>query len=281
MGVLGHTPIVYSSIKGVSAMHNLTPKFPIGTRVKIINETHRNGDVGYVGDIKKTTYPGDVIKITYYIQFSGGVVSSFFEANLKEDPYTKHLKTSSSLENLETVKLRGRVSSSFNEDDEPAVLIKESSDDSLVRAVTRKDIPSKHFIDWFFKHDDWWTGMNPQKFPYEVITTNDDGTVFGFFWRDNLEGIIRADEFSDEYELSFFFVNKALQNRGIGRSLLNSALSFFDDKPHVLRVYTDNENAIRIYKKFDFKVIGTSRGEGYRPDFPHYVMRRDVQSVKF
>lgn len=119
--------------------------------------------------------------------------------------------------------------------------------------------------------------MNPCQFPYEMITHNDEFYVYGYFNNDKLDGIIRVDEHSDNYELSFFFVNKALQNQGIGQFLFQSILDRFNDKKLVLYVYKNNYRAIYFYKKYAFKITGTDYGFGYDPDLPHYIMQRDVQ----
>jgi hypothetical protein len=41
-----------------------------------------------------------------------------------------------------------------------------------------------------------------------------------------------------------------------------------------LCVYTDNANAIHIYKKYGFEIMGTDYYRGPTPDKPHYIMQK-------
>ena len=172
----------------------------------------------------------------------------------------------------ETVKNIGSISTVFTE---VVGYFNESAELSKIKEVTRKDVTSKHFTDWFFKMDDWWTGTSPKQFPYSMITHNDRFDVYGYFNDGRLDGIIRVDEHNDNYELSFFFVNGALQHQGIGQYLFKYILNKFDDKKLILYVYKDNSPAIHIYKKYGFKVIGVGYDKGYKPKAPHYIMQRD------
>ena len=154
---------------------------------------------------------------------------------------------------------------------------------SELREVTYDDVTSKHFINWFFDMEDW-AEITPAQFDFNEITHDVYGyLVYGCFIDGALDGIIRLDEVSDnEYEISFFFVNKLRQSQGIGQGLFRSVLHWFSDKNLILYVYTDNDNAIHIYKKYGFEITGVEYGKGYRSDDPHYVMKRkpDKKVVK-
>ncbi len=58
------------------------------------------------------------------------------------------------------------------------------------------------------------------------------------------------------------------QGKGIGSALMQAAADMADKWLNILRleleVYTDNEPAIRLYKKFGFTIEGTLRCFGYR-----------------
>ena len=58
------------------------------------------------------------------------------------------------------------------------------------------------------------------------------------------------------------------QGKGIGSALMQAATNLADKWLNILRmeleVYTDNEPAIRLYKKFGFEVEGTQRSFAYR-----------------
>ena len=61
------------------------PKYPLKTRVKIINETYRNDEVGYIVKIKEMTTPNDFIRYIYYVQFRDKTIASFFEENIGDE----------------------------------------------------------------------------------------------------------------------------------------------------------------------------------------------------
>jgi|GEM_PF-2784010 len=254
------------------------PKHPVGTRVKIINERHRNGEVGHVEEITSRTVLNDSKGYIYYIRFKDGLISSFFEANIKEVPYTAFFVKEMLAEYKEKkVRNIGAISTVFAETEITACdIFKESFDLSAIREVTEEDVTDKYFADWFFKMDDW-VGITPETFPFSMIVHNDEFFVYGYFNGDKLDGIIRVDEYSDNCELSFFFVNKSLQNKGIGQYLFRYVLKRFSDKKLILSVYKDNVPAIHIYKKYGFKIMCVGYGMGYKPESPHYIMQKDVR----
>lgn len=58
------------------------------------------------------------------------------------------------------------------------------------------------------------------------------------------------------------------QGKGIGTALMQAAVDLADKWLNLYRleldVYTDNEPAIKLYKKFDFQIEGTRVGEAFR-----------------
>ena len=168
----------------------------------------------------------------------------------------------------------GSISSFFTEAPETFT---EATELTKIKKVTRKDVVSKYFMDWFFKMDDW-ADITPEEFPFYMITNSDGINVYGYFNGDKLDAIIRVgDLVNDEYELSFFFVNKALQHQGIGQRLFKAMIDKFADKDLILYVYTDNYPAVHIYKKYGFKQVRVEYGRGYKPSAPHYVMRKECK----
>ncbi len=77
------------------------------------------------------------------------------------------------------------------------------------------------------------------------------------------------------------------QGKGIGSALMQAAVDMADKWLNILRleleVYTDNEPAVRLYKKFGFVVEGTLRCFGYRDgEFVDvYTMARLRNAPKF
>ena len=173
----------------------------------------------------------------------------------------------------EKVRRIGAVSTLFAEAD--VKLLHESYEPFEIRGVTYADVTGNHFVDWFFKMDDF-ADIPPNEFPFSLITYDDGNYVCGYFNGDKLNGIVRVDDFSDCYELSFFFVNPAIQHQGVGQYILRWILIRFKGKKIVLYVYKDNDRAIHIYQKYGFEIVETAYGRGYKPDEPHYVMQKDV-----
>ena len=258
-------------------MHVSKPKYPVGTRVRVINEKHRNGETGYVDKVKKIAFFSELLKYTYHVQFKDGAVSSFYEGNIKEEPYICHLKAKkSTVYTVEMVKDVGAVSTGFIEaGDVSHDFLKEATMLGTIREVAYEDVTNKHFINWFFALDDW-VGNNPDKFPFYEIVHNDGFHVYGYFNGDKLNGIIRVDDYGDRYNISFFSVNKSLQHQGIGQRLFQAILSRFNDKAIILGVYTDNACAIHIYKKYGFRIMGSGPRNSWRPTAQSYEMRREV-----
>ena len=63
-------------------------KFTVGTRVQIIDEHHRTGEVGYIQDVRFDHKNNP----KYLIKLKDRQVSSFLESQIIERPYSGHLK---------------------------------------------------------------------------------------------------------------------------------------------------------------------------------------------
>ena len=241
-------------------------KLAVGTRVQITDKYHRTGEVGYVEKVRCNHQGG----LSYVVKFKDGQTSSFFESCVEERPYAAHLKKT-----LKEYMNIGAISSAFFEITNADAVLSESADSYSIRPVTHSDVTSKHCTDWFFKIADM-VDVDSKQFPFSMVTHCDDFHVYGYFHGDKLDGIIRADEYDDGCELTWFFVNTALQRRGIGQRLFQFVLNKFADKKLFLSVYKDNAPAVYIYQKYGFKIVGSGVGAGYRPHLSHYDMQRDV-----
>ena len=80
----------------------------------------------------------------------------------------------------------------------------------------------------------------------------------------------------DEATLNNIVVKKSCRGRGIGGELLESLIDICSDlnlKTFTLEVNTTNEPAIRLYKKFGFKNLGT-RKKYYNNTQDAYIMTK-------
>ena len=172
---------------------------------------------------------------------------------------------------VENFKHRGLISTAFVE---VAEVILEAEDMSYrIRPVACHHVTSKHFIDWFFKLDNW-VDVPPEVFNFSIITNNKNHEVYGYFNGDKLDGIVRLDEMGDYVEISFFCINPAIQGQGIGQQLLKFVLDKYADTKLVLYVYMDNKPAIHIYKKYGFKIMKSGSGIGITPEKSYYTMQK-------
>ncbi len=75
-------------------------------------------------------------------------------------------------------------------------------------------------------------------------------------------------------------VHDAYQGQSIGKMLMLTVIDLADNWLNLLRlqleVYTDNERAVNLYKRFDFEIEGKKRGDGFRAGvyIDSYVMGR-------
>lgn len=86
---------------------------------------------------------------------------------------------------------------------------------------------------------------------------------------------------SNSIEIERIYIVKELQNKGIGKMLLDKAIEFalYKNKDYIwLGVWEKNEKAIAFYKKNDFKIISQHSffmGEEEQLD---YIMKKDLKS---
>jgi L-phenylalanine/L-methionine N-acetyltransferase len=75
-------------------------------------------------------------------------------------------------------------------------------------------------------------------------------------------------------------VHDMYQGQSIGKMLMFTVIDLADNWLNLLRlqleVYTDNERAVNLYKRFDFEIEGRKRGDGFRAGayIDSYVMGR-------
>lgn len=242
------------------------------TAVKIIRGNYE----GSAGFIISENWDKKTDSSTYNVKLENGETHTFFKFQLHHDNAIQAKSIILNESVADTVKRIGSISTVFTEINEK--LLKESFEPSAIGEVTHKDVTNKHFINWFFKLEDW-VDETPREFPFSIITHSDDISVYGYFSDGKLDGLIRVYEDDDNYELSFFCVNPAVQHQGVGQYLFQFILNKFKDKKIILYVYKDSSPAIHIYKKYGFIIVKTGYGRGYFPKKLHYTMQKDKNYV--
>jgi ribosomal protein S18 acetylase RimI-like enzyme len=131
-----------------------------------------------------------------------------------------------------------------------------------IRPLKKKDLITKHFMSWFFKHDEF-KDDDPKSFDFGVLVDRAKNHCYGYWKDDKLEGIIRIREKSDYNAISMLFVNRDLHKQGIGTELLKYAIRNYGHKEMRLNVYQTNDVAKKLYEKFGFTTYedGTMKPE--------------------
>src|SRR5262249_40554826 len=94
------------------------------------------------------------------------------------------------------------------------------------------------------------------------------------------EGFLLARIAADECEILTFAVLPQHQRQGIGRQLLEAALSQAASsqcRQMFLDVAEDNAQAVRLYEKAGFQTIG--RRKGYYEGIDALLMRKDIGQI--
>lgn len=73
----------------------------------------------------------------------------------------------------------------------------------------------------------------------------------------NVVGILIGYPYGEMAEIGAIYVHPEYHVKGVGKALMNEAISRFDEKKKIkLNVVEYNVNAINFYKKLGFKVVG-------------------------
>ena len=91
-----------------------------------------------------------------------------------------------------------------------------------------------------------------------VLVAEDNNQLVGFiqFGNVTLDSIPTTD---NDIELNKIYIEKDYQGKGIGKKLIEAMLNHdrLDGIDNIyLDVFTENEKAIELYKKYDFRIIG-------------------------
>lgn len=145
----------------------------------------------------------------------------------------------------------------------------------IIRSVLPADIPQlaklaqETYSETFghtMSNDDLQDALNQRSEKYflsiidqdVVLVAEDNNQLVGFiqFGNVTLDSIPTTD---NDIELNKIYIEKKYQGKGIGKKLIEAMLKhdrLVGIEKIYLDVFTENEKAILLYKKYDFRIIG-------------------------
>ncbi len=100
------------------------------------------------------------------------------------------------------------------------------------------------------------------------LISNDN--IFGYYLDDKLVGFIVINKCYEVIDLLYIVVDKLYRNKSIGSMLMEYMINTFDYERIMLEVRCDNIYAIKLYKKYNFKIINIRKN--YYLNNDAYVM---------
>jgi len=102
----------------------------------------------------------------------------------------------------------------------------------------------------------------------EEIINNKE--IIGYYDNDSLVGFLMFNINYEVLDLLYLVVDSLYRNKGIGSKLVEYLLNIKDYERILLEVRCDNINAIKLYKKYNFKIINIRKN--YYENNDAYVM---------
>ncbi len=100
------------------------------------------------------------------------------------------------------------------------------------------------------------------------LISNDN--IFGYYLDDKLVGFIVINKCYEVIDLLYIVVDKLYRNKSIGSKLMEYMINIFNYERIMLEVRCDNIYAIKLYKKYNFKIINIRKN--YYLNNDAYVM---------
>ena len=94
--------------------------------------------------------------------------------------------------------------------------------------------------------------------------------IIGYYDNNKLVGILIFNKNYEIIDLLYIVVDTLYRNNGIGSMLVEHLIKNCNFERILLEVRCDNVNAIKLYKKFDFKIINIRKN--YYENQDAYVM---------
>ena len=97
-----------------------------------------------------------------------------------------------------------------------------------------------------------------------------DNKIIGYYDNDILVGFLIYEQVYETIDLLYIVVEPSYRRKNIGTKLLNYLIQTKEFEKIMLEVRCDNNSAIKLYKKFNFKIINIR--ENYYNNMDAYVM---------
>lgn len=94
--------------------------------------------------------------------------------------------------------------------------------------------------------------------------------IIGYYDNDFLVGFLMFNKNYEILDLLYIVVEPIYRNKGLGSKLVEYLLNIKDYERILLEVRCDNINAIKLYKKYNFKIINIRKN--YYENNDAYVM---------
>ena len=108
---------------------------------------------------------------------------------------------------------------------------------------------------------------------FHIENLNSNETIYIYKENNINKGFIHIQNGLDIIDLLNIIVKPEYQNQGIGSVLLKYIIDNKQDKKIMLEVRSKNSNAIKLYQKYDFKIINIRKN--YYKDDDAIIMERN------
>lgn len=108
---------------------------------------------------------------------------------------------------------------------------------------------------------------------FHIENLNPNETIYIYKENNINKGFIHIQNGLDIIDLLNIIVKPEYQNQGIGSVLLKYIIDNKEDKKIMLEVRSKNINAIKLYQKYDFKIINIRKN--YYKDDDAIIMERN------
>ncbi len=141
----------------------------------------------------------------------------------------------------------------------------------MIKEVTREDIDLIDLLEASFEDYFKTKGI------IEDFNNNIFSKYFIYLEKCNIIGFVNYYDLYDRFEISYIEVKSEYRNKKIGSKLMENVIKLGNDKNIdniTLEVNINNENALKLYNKYDFKVVAVR--PRYYDGTDGYLMERKM-----